>query len=411
MPTAPLPPDEAARQGALRRFAILDTPYDPRFDRLVQLAARVFGTAGAMISMVDADRLWFKAHIGIAMREVPREHGLCAWAIMQDEVCVIEDAAQDARVADNPFVTAEGGLRFYAAAPITTAEGHRIGTLAIFDAAPRRFDADARNQLREFGLLVTDALELHRALAETEAAREEAMLASRSKGEFLAFMSHELRTPLNAIIGFSEMLQSESFGPLGDPHYHDYAGLIRQAGHHLLEVITSILDLSRIEAGKLVLQPDSLTVVDEADAVISLLLAQARQRDLSLVMDASLHGLPVLQADRSAFRQVLLNLISNAIKFTPSEGRIVVRGEAGDGEIRIMVADDGPGIAPADLARLGEAFYQAGPKNERGQGTGLGLAISRRLMGLHGGRLLIDSALGAGTTATMVFPLSGSAAG
>src|SRR3546814_17842779 len=102
------------------------------------------------------------------------------------------------------------------------------------------------------------------------------------------------------------MLQSESFGPLGDPHYHEYAGLIRQVGAHLLEVITSILDLSRIEAGKLVLQPDRLTVVGEADAVISLLLAQARPKDLSLVMDASLHGLPVLMADRSAFRQVLL---------------------------------------------------------------------------------------------------------
>src|SRR3546814_19378014 len=105
-------------------------------------------------------------------------------------------------------------------------------------------------------------------------------------------------------------------------------------------------------------------------------------------------------ADRSAFRQVLLNLISNAIKFTPAEGRIVVRGDAGNGEIRIAVADDGPGIAPADLARLGEAFYQAGPTNDRGQGTGLGLAISRRLMGLPGGRLAIDSTFGEGTTRT-----------
>ncbi|MFN4162964.1 MAG: ATP-binding protein [Ferrovibrio sp.] len=405
MVAAPLPSDEAARLTALRRLAILDTPYDARFDRLVQLATRVFGTAGAMISLVDSDRLWFKAHSGIDLREIPREHGLCAWAILKDEVCVIEDASQDRRFADNPFVAGVGGLRFYAGAPLVGQDGQAVGTLAIFDGVARRFDDKAQSQLRELAALVVDALELHRALVETETAREEAMLASRSKGEFLAFMSHELRTPLNAVIGFAELLETEAYGPLGDSHYKDYAGLIGRAGKHLLEVITSILDLSRIEAGKMTLTLDRLKAVDEADAVISLLITQARQKELSLVMDASLHDLPVLQADRSAFRQVLLNLISNAIKFTPAEGRIVVAGRVDDhGALRISVSDDGPGIAPTDLARLGEAFYQAGPKNQRRQGTGLGLAISHRLMALHGGRLLIESELGRGTTATMVFP-------
>ncbi|WP_298728638.1 GAF domain-containing sensor histidine kinase [uncultured Ferrovibrio sp.] len=400
---APFPPDEEARLDALHRFAILDTPYDPRFDRLVKLAAHIFGTTGAMVSLVDSDRIWFKSHIGIDVREVPREHGFCSWAILQDEVCVVEDASMDDRFADNPYVQG-GGLRFYAGAPLVSMEGQRIGTLAIFDTVARSFNDLSRSRLRDFAALVTDALELHRALVETEAAREEAMLASRSKGEFLAFMSHELRTPLNAVIGFAEMMESEAYGPLGHASYKDYAGLIRQAGQHLLEVINSILDLSRIEAGKMTLTLDRLKIVDEADVVISLLLPQARQKDQSLVMDASLHNLPELRADRSAVRQVLLNLISNAIKFTPEEGRIVVRGSADMREVRISIVDDGPGIAPSDLVRLGEAFYQAGPKNQRRQGTGLGLAISRRLMGLHGGRLTIDSELGSGTTATMIFP-------
>ncbi|WP_341909095.1 GAF domain-containing sensor histidine kinase [Ferrovibrio terrae] len=405
MPAAPHPSNEAARLNDLRSFAILDTPYDPRFDRLVRLAARVFGTQGALVTLVDTDRLWFKAHTGIDLRELPREHGFCAWAILSDEVCVVEDASLDARFSDNPFVTGPAGLRFYAGAPLTSRDGHNIGTLAIFDSVARRFDSAAQLQLQEFAALVTDAMELHRSLTETEAAREEAMLASRSKGEFLAFMSHELRTPLNAVIGFAEMLESEAYGPLGDAHYKDYAGLIGQAGKHLLEVINAILDLSRIEAGKMTLTLDKLKVVDEADAVISLLLTQARQKELSLVMDASLHALPVLHADRSAFRQVLLNLISNAIKFTPAEGRIVVAATPDADTIRISVSDDGPGIAPADLVRLGEAFYQAGPKNQRRQGSGLGLAISHRLMALHGGRLHMASELGRGTTATMVFPL------
>jgi len=248
------------------------------------------------------------------------------------------------------------------------------------------------------------AARLEQALRRAAEAQMQAEQAARVKSDFVAHVSHELRTPLNAVIGFAEMLQSEAYGPLGDDHYKDYAGLIRQAGQHLLEVINSILDLSRIEAGKMTLTLDRLKVVDEADAVISLLLTQARQKELSLVMDASLHGLPALDADRSAFRQVLLNLISNAIKFTPAEGRIVVSGATEKDTVRISISDDGPGIAAADLVRLGEAFYQAGPKNQRRQGSGLGLAISHRLMALHGGRLKIASELGRGTTATMIFP-------
>lgn len=403
---APLPPDEAARLAALHRFAATDRLQERRLDRLVRLAADVFGIQAVAVAMVDADRVWFKAQTGLAFRAIPRTGAFSAWTVLSDDVTVVEDATQDRRFADSVQVVGPPEIRFYAGAPLMTAEGHRIGALSLVDTVARKFPPARRAQLREFASLVSDALELHRALAETEAAREEAMLASRSKGEFLAFMSHELRTPLNAIIGFSEMLESEAFGPLGDPHYRDYAGVIRQAGGHLLEVITSILDLSRIEAGKMTLSPDPLTLVEEADAVITLMLGQARQKEQSLVMDASLHALPVLQADRSAFRQILLNLISNAIKFTPADGRIVVSGAIAADGLRVSVSDDGPGIAPADLVRLGEAFYQAGPKSERRGGTGLGLAISRRLMGLHGGRLVVDSELGKGTTATMVFPIT-----
>ena len=406
MPTpAPLPPDEAGRLAALERFAILDTPNDPRFDRLVALTAQIFGAQAATVTLIDADRQWFKAQYGIQLSDLPRANAFSAWAILSDEVFVVEDLRQDRRFADHPRVAGEPWLRFYAGAPLIAENGYRIGALTVLDTLPRRFDAADREKLRALAALASDALDLHRALAETEMAREEAMLASRSKGEFLAFMSHELRTPLNAVIGFAGLLESETYGPLGAAHYKDYAGLIRQAGEHLLEVISSILDLSRIEAGKMTLTLDRLTIVDEADAVISLLLPQARQKDQSLVMDASLHALPPLDADRSAFRQVLLNLISNAIKFTPENGRIVVQGAVKKREIQISVVDDGPGISDSDLVRLGEAFYQAGPKNQRGQGTGLGITISRRLMGLHGGRLLIESALGEGTTATMVFPL------
>lgn len=407
MPAAPLPANESTRLATLLGLEALDTPPDPRIDRLTQLAARLFDVPIVLVSLVDEKRQWFKSRRGIGITETPRDAAFCAHAILGSDVLVVEDAHADPRFADNPLVLGRPHIRFYAGAPLVAEDGSRLGTFCIIDSKPRQLDAAGRATLADLAGAAMDLLTTHRVLEQVYRAREEAMLAARAKGEFLAFMSHELRTPLNAVIGFSELLERETFGPLGDPHYKDYAALITNAGRHLLEVINSILDLSRIEAGKMTLLLDRLKVSDEADVVISLLLHQARQKEQSLVMDASLHGLPVLQADRSAFRQVLLNLIANAIKFTPAEGRIVVRGAAGADGVRISVTDTGPGIPPADLVRLGEAFYQAGPRSQRRKGTGLGLAISFRLMALHGGRLEITSEPGQGTVATMVFPVTG----
>ena len=241
--------------------------------------------------------------------------------------------------------------------------------------------------------------------AEVLRARDEAESASRAKTQFLANMSHELRTPLNAIIGFSEILNRELYGRLGEDRYRDYARLIQESGEHLLSVVNGILDMSKIEAGKFTIVVEPFDVADLVQSSCELMRHGAEQRSVSLETDVAV-GLPELVADKRVCKQMLLNLLSNAIKFTEAEGRITVGARRTGELIEIVVADDGIGIADEDLAKLGKPFVQAESSYDRSyEGAGLGLSVVKGLARLHGGELDLQSELGRGTTATIRLPV------
>ncbi|TGY89961.1 PAS domain-containing sensor histidine kinase [Marinicauda algicola] len=227
--------------------------------------------------------------------------------------------------------------------------------------------------------------------------------ANRSKSEFLANMSHELRTPLNAINGFSEMMMKEIFGPLGHARYSEYAVDIYNSGQHLLSLINDILDMSKIEAGKMILSAEPVLPGELIEQCLRLVGARAAEKSITVAMEGE--DLPEIEADPRAIKQVLLNLLSNAVKFTPEGGRVVVRGfNAVDG-IVLQVADTGIGIPEEDLPRLGRPFEQIEAHHSRKhEGSGLGLALSKSLVELHGGTLRIDSVLGKGTTVSFTLP-------
>ncbi|UCH73872.1 MAG: CHASE2 domain-containing protein [Rhodospirillales bacterium] len=233
----------------------------------------------------------------------------------------------------------------------------------------------------------------------------QAEAANRAKTEFLANMSHELRTPLNAIIGFSEMLASEYLGPIGSAKYAEYAEDIHVSGTHLLEIINNVLDVSKIEAGRLELNCEDIRVDSVTGIVRRLIEKRARDAGHDLVFDVP-DGLPRLHADERSVKQVLLNLVSNAVKFTPDGGTISVRARlAADGRLMIDVTDNGIGIAPNDMPTALSAFGQVDSGlARRYEGTGLGLTLARRLMELHGGTLDLASEVRVGTTATIGFP-------
>jgi PAS domain S-box-containing protein len=271
---------------------------------------------------------------------------------------------------------------------------------------------DERGQLVHFIGVITDVTAKMRAEESLRshqealrAAKEQAELASRSKSEFLANMSHELRTPLNAVIGFSEIMEMEVFGALGAAQYRDYAHDIRSSGMHLLSLINTILDLSKIEAGKYELHPEEIELGRAVDSCLRLVKERANAGRLRLTT-AIPANLPRLVADERALKQILINLLSNAVKFTPPGGSVDVSVRLDtDGDVLLSVADTGIGIAEKDIAKALAPFGQVdGDLNRKQAGTGLGLPLVKQLAELHGGSLELHSRLGVGTTVTVRLP-------
>ena len=298
----------------------------------------------------------------------------------------------------------------------TTAEGGLVVTAADITALKAQEEASRVNEeeLRRVVVTLERSQEQLSELArkyEMEKVRAEG--ANQAKSEFLANMSHELRTPLNAINGFSEIMIAEMYGPLGDTRYKDYARDILNSGQHLLALINDILDMSKIEAGKMNLRFEPLALGDVAEDALRLVRNRAEAAGLALRLDFT--DLPEVEADYRAIKQVLLNLLSNAIKFTPRGGVVTVHAERRDdplGErVKIAVQDTGIGIPPEDLARLARPFEQAeGQHTKTQQGTGLGLALTKALVEMHGGLLDLRSAPGQGTSASFSLPVRQSSA-
>jgi PAS domain S-box-containing protein len=266
---------------------------------------------------------------------------------------------------------------------------------------------DAAGRLVAIGSVVLNITDQKHAAQELIRAKEQAEIASRAKSQFLANMSHELRTPLNAIIGFSDIICDQLFGPVGSHKYLEYAQDIRDSGTHLLGIVNSILDTSKIEAGSFELCDEPCDIADTIDGALRMVADRAQEAGVTLERQIA-PGLRAVMADERVCKQILLNLLSNAVKFTPERGRVVVKaGEAPDGGLLVSVGDSGIGIGPEHLSQVFDRFNQVdGSYARQYGGTGLGLHLTKKLVELHDGTIRVDSKLGVGTTVSVTLPAS-----
>ncbi len=392
----------------LRIIAGSPTDLQPVLDALVESAGRLCEAADTFLLLVEGDQLRVAAlHPSVEGGVVsnPIERGWVAGrAVVEVRMVHVEDLAN----AQSEFplgweIAARLGHRTVVATPLVR-KGVPLGALSLRRRQVRPFSDKEIALLQTFADQAVIAIENVRLFHEIAHKNRQLEAASRHKSEFLANMSHELRTPLNAIIGFSEVLAEKMFGDVNDKQA-EYLQDILESGRHLLSLINDILDLAKIEAGHMELESADFHLPSAIENALILVRERATRRGITLGSTID-ERLGTLRGDERKVKQVLLNLLSNALKFTPEGGRIDVAAGLHDEVAEVSVADTGVGIAPADQEAVFEDFRQVGAAEKRAEGTGLGLALSRKFVELHGGRIWVQSELGLGSTFTFTLPVS-----
>ena len=420
-------PGESARLARLHELAILDTDREPLFDSLARLAAEACRAPVALVSLVDRDRLWFKAEIGLGgLRETPRDGAPCAEAIRSDALMEVSDAQADPRFATHAFARDAPGARLYAGAPLILPSGERLGTLCIMDTVARTLTGDQRRTLVTLAELATQALTMRREAAQAalaqrddaapgsedarrracalEAENRQLLEAARVKTAFLANMSHELYTPLNAIIGYAHLLGTGAIAP-DSPRFAKYLGDIGASGQQLLAQVQAVLAFSDVQSGRLDLRPQRVDLRAVLQGVIDIAQADCRARRVTVTLDTDPGPLELL-VDPMRLSQVVSHYLSNAVRFSHPGGHVVLRARAqGTREFTVEVQDEGIGIAAADLPRLFTPFRQLSEGLAKTHaGAGLGLAIVRSVIEAQGGSVAVASTPGAGSVFSFTLP-------
>ena len=396
----------------------------PVFDKIIRSCEKLFGVRYANIALLGDDGMIHMvqdfassdlSELEIAGRKAvqaqfprPARDSIHGYAIHKREVLHYPDVANGPGVPDGlraSVALTSGGANYSALYAPMIWEGKGIGAIGVHRFPPAPFaDKDIR-LLRTFADQAVIAIENVRLFHELEERNAQIEAVSRHKSEFLSNMSHELRTPLNAILGFSEVLGERYFGDLNEKQ-DEYVKDIRGSGEHLLSLINDILDLSKIEAGKMELELSDFDLPAALTNVVTLVRERAQKHGITLKVDLG-SGLGAIRADERKLKQIMLNLLSNAVKFTPDGGAITVSAKQVGAIVEVAVTDTGAGIAPEDQPAVFEEFRQVGSDSARkAEGTGLGLPLAKKFVELHGGEIRVDSEPGAGSTFSFTLPLA-----
>jgi signal transduction histidine kinase len=380
-------------------------------DAIAERAAQLCDASAASIYLTDGDVLRHVTSKGPAPDEVDsiaavpvNAETLSGRALIDRATIQVTDLlAESANYPLSYGIARRLGHRTVVVTPLYR-EGTPFGTIVLRRLEVRPFTDHEIGLLRTFGDQAAIALENVRLFREIQDKSRQLEVANQHKSDFLANMSHELRTPLNAIIGFSEVLLERLFGDLNDKQ-DDYLKDFHSSGRHLLQLINDILDLSKVEAGRMELDVSSFDVGDAISNAMTLVRERAQRHSITLGQSVE-PSIGDIVADERKLKQILLNLLSNAVKFTPDGGSIDVTAAKNGDDIVIAVRDTGIGIAPEDQQAVFEEFRQVGRNyTNKHEGTGLGLALTRKFVELHGGRIWLESEMGRGSTFTFTIPM------
>jgi signal transduction histidine kinase len=382
---------EDQRLEALNRYDLPDLPPEPELQAIMRVAATVAGVPTATLNLLDATVQCQYVTAGFEGGNSARSDAMCEVVLREGRAVHVVDASQDPRFASSPWVDGRmADVRFYSSTPLVTEDGFTLGTLCVFDAVPKELTEAQRGALADLASQVMALLERRRL---TRRAEE----ATRAKSAFLAEVSHEIRTPMNGVLGMLDLLLATELQ--GTQRQH--ASLARRSAETLLSLLDDVLDLSKGEAGHVVLTRKAFSAGELVQDVVEVLSSVATVKGLALSAEVQ-PDLPTLDGDPGRIRQVLVNLVGNGLKFT-SRGGVRIAASY-DGALRLEVRDTGDGIAVDELPRLFQPFQQGAAGHKHG-GTGLGLVICRELITLMGGTIDVTSDLGMGTTFTVSIPL------
>ena len=391
---------EAARLRELHSYGVLDSAAERDFDDIAVLAGQVCATPIALVTLVDEDRQWFKAHVGLPVCQTSRDSSFCAHAIHGDGILEVPDALLDARFADNPLVLGDPHIRFYAGAPLVTPSGHALGSLCVIDRVPRRLSDAQRDALLILARHVVAELELRRYAHAVTTVNARLQAADRLKDDFLARITHELRTPMTTINGYLEMLAD---GGLDGEATAQAMAVIRRSSTRLTSLVEDMLVAAQFSTTGMALHIAPLNLSALAHAAVTANAPLAQARGLSLQVQTA--GPVPAAGDHARLSQALDRLVLNAIKFTPA-GSVTVRAMLDDFDHPALeVSDTGIGIPLEDQHTVLLPFRRTrAVEDQQITGAGLGLSIVKAVVDAHDGELSIDSAPGVGTSIRLTLP-------
>lgn len=390
-----IPANDGQRLSALARYRLLDTPEEKIFDNMTLLAAEIFQTPVALISLVGAETVFFKSAVGVGkVKCVDRGESLCALTIMSTELMVLEDTLMEPSVAGSAPV--QQGVRFYAGAPLKTDDGFLIGTLCVVDFSSRPFSAHERNVIASLARVVMEQMELRLGVIKEKELQAHLL---EKKDEFISVASHELKTPITSLTASLQLLDRMK----GDPQPQLLEKMIGQANKSLQKLnrlVGDLLNTSRIASGKLELRKNLFHPVELARDCCNHVRSEGKYE----IVVGGDHTIELL-ADQQKIDQVLVNLVNNAVKYAPDSKTIHINVRQEDAFAKITVMDEGPGIAAEHLPHLFERYYRS--DNHNTSGLGLGLYICAEIIRHHGGEIGVHSEPGKGSSFWFTLPLAG----